>query len=510
MAQSQPGKPSEHKVCSELTRDCAGLASVFHVVETKDILALMLLAVALMSCVGLTCISQRAREVAFFLMTALAVVSDRFDVNLFSRYWYRGSTRGVEISFIDVIALSVFVSAFLFPKAGFSRWRWPAGLGFMLLFFFYAFGSTLVIEPRLFGMFEISKMVRGLIFFLAAAMFVRSDREVGILVLALCCAVCLEGALALKQRVLDHMGRAAGTLDHPNSLSMYVCLVAPIFVATINSTLPRLVRWFSAVALAAASFAIVSTVSRAGIPIFLLVVLATTAWCIQWRVTLKKVATVAVVAVGICVVGVKFWDDLKERYFGSSLAEEYLDEKTIDSRGYYLRLAKLMIEERFFGVGLNNWSYAVSKTYGRQLNTPYSDYDDIPSDFNDEEDLNMNFAAPAHNLCALTVGELGVPGLVLFLLMWMRWLQMGAVFLWRRKRSTVHLLGIGLFFGITGVFLQSLTEWIFRQTSIYLTMHVMVGALASLYAIRKTVNRQVVPEALVEDAEYELVEVSAN
>ncbi|HEX5222062.1 MAG TPA: O-antigen ligase family protein [Verrucomicrobiae bacterium] len=478
--------------------------------ETKDILALMLLAMALMGWVGLTCISQRAREVAFFLMTALAVVSDRFDVNFLSRYWYRGSTRGIEISLIDVIALSLFISSFLFPKKGFSRWRWPAGLGFMLLFFFYAFGSTLVIEPRLFGMFEISKMVRGLIFFLAAAMFVRSEREVGILVFALCCAVCLEGALALKQRVFDYMGRSAGTLDHANSLSMYVCLVAPIFVGAINSALPRLLRWFSAIALAAASFTIVATVSRAGIPIFLLVVLATTVFCIQWRLTFQKIATIAVVAVGVCVVGVKFSDDLKERYFGSSLAEEYLDEKTIDSRGYYLRLARLMIEERFFGVGLNNWSYAVSKTYGKELNTSYSDYDDIPADFNEEEDLPMSFAAPAHNLCALTVGELGVPGLVLFLLMWLRWLQIGVTFLWRRQRTTVHLVGIGLFFGMVGVFLQSLTEWIYRQTAIYLTFHVLIGALVSLYAIRKATNREVVPEPAFVEAEYELVETRAD
>jgi len=470
----------------------------------------MLLAVALIGCVGVTCFSQRAREVAFFLMMALAVVSDRFDVNLFSRYWYRGSTRGVEISFIDVIALSVFISSFLFPKAGFSRWRWPAGLGFMLLFFVYAFGSTLAIEPRLFGMFEVSKMVRGLIFFLAAAMFVRSEREVGLLVLALCCAVCLEGALALKQRLFDHMGRAAGTLDHANSLSMYLCLIAPIFVAAINSTLPRMLRWFSAIALAAAAFAIVLTVSRAGIPIFVLVVLAATIWCINWRMTLKKVATVVIVVVGIGVVGVKFWDDVKERYVGSSLSEEYLDEKTIDSRGYYLRLARLMVEERFFGVGLNNWSYAVSKTYGRQLNTPYSDYDDIPFDFNENEDLNMNFAAPAHNLCALTVGELGVPGLGLFLLMWLRWFQIGVSFLWRRQRTTLHLLGIGLFFGMAGVFLQSLTEWIFRQTPIYLTMHAMIGALASLYAIKKAASRETEPLPVFEVSEYELAEASAN
>ena len=100
--------------------------------------------------------------------------------------------------------------------------------------------------------------------------------------------------------------------------------------------------------------------------------------------------------------------------------------------------------------------------------------------------------------------------LALFLLMWLRWFQIGAVFLWRRQRTTVHLIGIGLFFGMAGVFLQSLTEWIFRQTAIYLTMHVLIGALASLYAIRKAARKEKVADPTFEDAEYEFVETQAR
>lgn len=478
--------------------------------ETKDILAFLLLSMAVGVGVGATCLSRYVREAAFFVMIATAVVADRLDVNFFSRYWYRGSTRGVEISFVDIIAFSVFVSAFLFSHRGRSRWRWPAGFGFMLLFLFYAFGATLVSDPKLFGFFELSKMVRGLIFFLAAAVFVRSDRELGLMVLALACAACLEGALVVKQRWLDGLGRAAGTLDHANSLSMYLCLIGPIFVAAINSGLPRLLRWFSGVALAVAAFSVVLTVSRAGVPIFALVVLGATIFCITWRVSLVKIATVVIVGFGLTVVGVKFWGDLVERYTGSSLAEEYLDQKVIDSRGYYLRLARLIASERLFGVGLNNWSHAVSKTYGKRLNTAYSDYDDIPPDFNVEEDLKMNFAAPAHNLAALTVGELGVPGLVLFLAMWLRWFQMGASFLWKRKRTTMHLLGIGLCFGVLGVFLQSLTEWVFRQTPIYLTFHALIGVLASLYVASRQTRPAPPRPAIQQTPELEPAVVMAN
>jgi O-antigen ligase len=236
------------------------------------------------------------------------------------------------------------------------------------------------------------------------------------------------------------------------------------------------------------SFALLLTFSRAGLPIFALVLLGATAWSMSWRITFKKVATIVLVAAALSLGFSKFWHAIKERWEESSLSEEYLDQHTVDSRGYYLRLAGLIIDDRFFGVGLNNWSYAVSKTYGQKLNTPYADYDWLPEDFSEEDDLDWSFAAPAHNLCALTVGELGVPGLGLFLLMWLRWFQMGASFLWRRKRTALGLLGIGLFFGIVGVFSQSLTEWVYRQSAIYLTFHALLGVLARLYVARRQVS----------------------
>jgi O-antigen ligase len=310
-------------------------------------------------------------------------------------------------------------------------------------------------------------------------------------VLALCCAAFFEGAFVLKQRFLDGMDRVAGSLDHPNSLSMYLCLIAPPLVAAINSPLPRWMRWASGGALGVAGFAVLLTVSRAGVPTFALVVLGATLMCITWKLTLKKALTMGIVALVVVAVGVKFGRSLERRFSESTLQEEYLEKNVIDSRGYYLRLAALIVNDRLFGVGLNNWSFWVSKKYGAQLNTPYSDYDDIPADFNhDVDDLDMHFAAPAHNLCALTVGELGVPGLALFLLMWLRWFQMGLVFLWRRERTTMGLLGVGLFFGICGVFLQSITEWVFRQTPIYMTFHVLLGVLASLYAVRRRARKR--------------------
>jgi len=253
--------------------------------ETKDIVALVLLLLAIPACIVVTIASTRIRDAAFFLMIAATVVSDRLDVNFFSHFWYRGTTRGVEFSFVDVLALGVLAGSTLSPPSGRHRFYWPASFGWMLLFFVYAGILVLCIEPRIYGLLELSKMLRGLLFFLSTAMYVRRERELAIFVLALCCAVCLEGGWAFKQRVLGSIDRAPGTLDHANSLSMYMCLVSPVFVAAATSTLPKLLRAFSILAIAAAAVGILLTVSRAGVPIFALVMLGATAVCVSWRIT---------------------------------------------------------------------------------------------------------------------------------------------------------------------------------------------------------------------------------
>lgn len=480
--------------------------------EAKDLIALALLLVAIPAGIIVATFSQRARDAAFFLMVAGTVITDRLDVNFLSHYWYRGTTRGLEFSLVDLLGISVFVGSFLKPRPGNSRFYWPASFGLMLVFFLYAGASVMFSDPKVYGVFELSKMVRGLFFFLAAAMYVRSEREIRVLVLALCCAVCFEGVWALKQRLIGGIDRVSGTLDHENSLSMYMCLVAPIFVAAATSSLPKFLRVFSIIALGAAALCSVLTISRAGVPIFALVTLGATAFCVSWRVTPKKILATAFI--GLCIAGLAFktWDSLKVRYAEASFQDEYLDDQQ-EGRGYYLRLAKVIVEDKFFGVGLNNWSFWVSKKYGAMVGRPYDDYGDLHINEPDDQTLEDSvWAAPAHNLAALTVGELGVPGLILFGLLWVWWFQMGSRFLFKRTPEVMHRLGIGLFFCLCGIFLHSLTEWTYRQTHIFLAFNILVGTLASLcYAKRRARKRAVEAVAVRQSPEYEFAEtVSAK
>jgi len=467
--------------------------------ELKDLIALCLIAVAIPVGVVATCASQRARNAAFFILVFASTVTDRLDVNFATRFWYRGTTRGFEFSFIDILAISVLVSSMLLPRPDQKRWYWPASLGAMLLYFFYCCFSVVISDPKLFGLFELSKIVRGIVVFLAAAMFVQTERELRLLVLAFGCTLCFEGALALKYRYINGIYRVPGSLFHPNSLSMYLCTVAPVLVAATASDFPKPLRAFSFLALGAAAVTILLTVSRAGIPIFAFVTLGAMLACVSFRITFKKTAVALVVCALVGGMVYKSWGTLKARYGEASLEQEYLENK-FENRGFYFRLAREILADRFLGVGLNNWSYVVSAIYGPRLGVPYEAYPNTTDAPNKEEASEFAFAAPAHNLGVLTAGELGWPGLFIFTLIWLRWFQMGASFLWRRTSQAMHRLGAGIFFGTCGIFLQSLTEWTYRQTQIFYTFNIMIGALASLYYVKhRTARAPIELEAMAED-----------
>ena len=458
--------------------------------EIKYVIALALIAVLTVVCVVSACLSQRMRALMFFLLVGGAVLTERMDVNFFSLEWYRGTTRGIEISLIDIFAVSILAASLLAPRYQGARWYWPVGLSTVGIYLIYCCFSVLISEPKIFGVFELSKLVRGLVIFLAAAMFIRTSREVRLLVLGLTCAVFLEGVLGLRQRLMMGMDRVAGSLDHANSLSMYLCLVTPVLVAAAAADFPRWVRTLSFTGIGVAACTMMLTISRAGIPMFALVVLGTAAWAISWRITLKKIVVgmVIVVAAGLLIIA--SWRPLMARYDEASLKEEYLDtDAGNEGRGVYLRLAAMIVKDHFFGLGLNNWSYGVSKTYGAREGLIYGDYDDSFFPSKRVSDSTVNFAAPAHNLGALTLGELGVPGLALFALLWLRWFYAGAQFLRRRVSDPMHLVGVGIFFGMCGIFLQSLTEWVSRQTPIFITFYLLVGTLAGLCYHKKSTTK---------------------
>jgi len=432
-------------------------------------------------------LSQRIRDVFFFAMVSLAVFAERMDVNFFSKAWYRGTTRGIQISLIEMLAFGLLLGCWIGRRGGERRLFWPGSLGLILLYFVFAGVSVVASEPKIFGVFELSNIFASILVFLASAVYVRSRREWAVLVVALGCAVGFEGAWAVRQHFVLGVERAVGTLDHANSLSMYFCLTAPLLVAVACSGWPRGLRWFCGVCSALASAGLLLTYSRAGIPVFAAVVIGTILACASWRLTPGRLVVRSLLALGAAAMVAACWSQLERRYSESTLSEEYLDP-SVDGRGVYLRLSGAIAKEHFFGVGLNNWSYHVSRTYGPRLGFRFDDYDYLVSIYGPSDIrvfANSYLAAPAHSLAALTLGELGVPGLLLFAVLWLRWLSMGLPFLLLPRDEPMRAMGVGILFCVCGIFGQSLTEWVYRQAPILFTFYILLGALASLAHARR-------------------------
>lgn len=467
--------------------------------ETKHILALIVLVAIGCGSMLATSFSQRLRDLAFLGMVGFSIFAERFDVNFFGQYWYRGTARGFGISVTDILAWSILFATWVAPRYPHRSGFIPASLGVIFVYFAYCVFSTFIALEPLYAAWELVNIPRAVLMMVAGAAYLRTRREFGILILGLSLTAGVEAVYALKQRYLGGMYRVPGTLDHANSLSMYLCTIGPVLLAAAMANWSKWIRLAAAAGCGAATVGILLTISRAGLPIYAFVMGGTALACTSWRITFQKVFVLCGVTAVSGVLLLKMWDQITARYAEASFAEEYLNEQN-EGRGIYIRWAAAILEDHPLGVGLNNWSYAVSKTYGPASGFAYEDYDDVKMDPEKADLPSINRAAPAHSLAALTAGELGIPGLIVFGLVWLRWFWIGAGFLRRRLLDDpLHRLGLGILFATMGIFLQSVTEWTYRQSTLFLMFHLLLGGLASLHYLRRQAQHQQAPAVYAEE-----------
>src|SRR5258705_1291840 len=290
--------------------------------QPKDFIGMVLAVIGVLGGIAVLSVWRRGRDFAFVAMLVLAPMTEDYDVNFVSRDFYRGTTRGFEFSLVDILSISLLAGLLLVPR-GRSRGYWPASLGLMLLFFCYACFNVGIADPKLFGLFELSKMLRGLTIFLAVAFYVRGERELRWFIFALALIVSYEGALALKQRYLNHVHRVFGTIDDSNSLSVFFCTTAPVLVAVLTSRVPKILKGLAALGIALACIAVILTISSAGVVILALVLLGATPTTISFHFTARKMILTLLIVCAAAGVTAKSWKTLETRFKMSSVKDEY-------------------------------------------------------------------------------------------------------------------------------------------------------------------------------------------
>ena len=82
----------------------------------KALFGLTILPAAFLAGIIVACLSKRLRDLFFVLLVVLTPLIERLDLNFVSRDFYRGTSRGFEISVLHILAVSLLVSSILAPR----------------------------------------------------------------------------------------------------------------------------------------------------------------------------------------------------------------------------------------------------------------------------------------------------------------------------------------------------------------------------------------------------------
>ena len=408
------------------------------------------------------------------------------DINFLSHEWYRGSTRGLEISYLDLIAIIVLIGSLAHRKREGRLWRRPASIRVQVALLIWAAFNIVVSEPQIFGVFELSKMLRGILVFCAVYSFVRTPAHVRLFVMVLIAIIFYEAAIAITDRYIYGMHRIQATLPHPNSLSMFSLQILPVVLSAsfANDVSRRFVLMTRITSILTAGITILS-VSRTGFAALGILTLLTLYFNIRGSWTPKNVAIVVAGLFVITGMGLKAWDSVMSRFQNFNISTEYLSTQG-DRGSYFHKAIPAIADNPIFGVGLNNWSYWISNRYARQAGY-YSDYYpsvNIPPRTPYQE-------APAHNLFLLTVTELGPIGLALLMLLFWQWGRIATQGVWQQGKGLMQRVRIGALLSLLGMLMQSFTEWEFRQTSLFFLGHTIAAVSIFLYQRSSCIGRQV-------------------
>ncbi len=421
--------------------------------------------------------SRRVRVTLFALLVFSSALTEMIDINFLSREWYRSMSRGLGVSFVDLLTMILLLSTLISARRERRQLYWPASLGLMLIYFGYSCLSVATADPRIFGVLELWKMLRGVLPFIAVAWYVRSERDIAVFTSALGAVLLYEGGLVLWARYFSGTWRAEGTFPHPNFLAEY-CAMASTFVLAMAFTPVRpALRWFWAVAWAFGALAVLLSISRMGLAVLAVGTVGVLGYAIRSQFSPARVAVVLCFALLGFGMVLRSYDQFASRHEFMSELVERGDGSA--GRMMYYDMAVAIAQRHPLGIGLNNWSWWVS------ANADSFELDHVPYP-NTREPSYANHAVFAHSLYALTLGELGWPGMLIFTVLWVQWLIIAGRNLFVRSPNLMSTAGVGIFFALVVLTLNNLTECNFRSQHNFIIANMLLGLSSAIWRMDRS------------------------
>jgi len=404
---------------------------------------------------------------------------DMVGINFISREYYRAMTRGIEISLVDVCALALFFSLILNRKIK-IYWLPPASLIYLGYILVAIMGWIMAVdslpvsekatyipyamfETNLYPLFEITKMIRGLLVFWLVANLARDSKCLKAIIWSLVVTAVYLAWLVLYDRYFLGVHRVKATLGHPNTLATYMAMMSTLLFAFAYATK----SWVKGLGVylfpaGLAALCVILTISRGG-----LMAMAVGMGLVMLAIGLNHISVKNMVLVltggllGTCMLAMAA-DTLAQRFFGEQDAGA-----DIEYRGKYNDQAKLMAGEHFWGVGAGNFSAWSFDKYAEII------------------DEKLPPGTPPHNLWYLTLGELGWVGLVVFLLFWIRLYQVVLPTFFFGGASIYRTALCAAVAATLACHLQNALQLGFRQSPLFFLNHICMGLMvAGFWVIR--------------------------
>ena len=413
--------------------------------------------------VFLLMVERRLLRWALFFGVLLSVAAfDATAVNFFSNETYRGTSRGMEVSLIYLIALALLLAfamlrgqLYLAPDAG-SR--------LYLLYLALCLPSFFQAESCLFGWFEVWKMLMMLLVFLAVYGYLVYSRGDFSVVLSAAALLAIVNLIVIFAQHFQGDYQVRGLFPHRNSMAMFMTLPATLFLARYFNPAPggrggRMTLLVCAVA----AFSVFRTLSRGGAVCFTIGALFTVLCSVCVHFTPRKAGLLWSVAVLAAAGMLYMLPKLYQRFESASEA----------SWAARVRLGKAAVnmirDEPLCGVGLNNWGIKINPPY------QYSQFrDERPGATEDWKD------GLVETIYLLVAAECGIPCLIALLVWFGYYLVVCVLLLWRLRNSQLYFIPAGLLGGLLAVYVQSCLEWVLKQQMNFIWLMVFFAMLSYL------------------------------
>ena len=414
--------------------------------------------------------------VAFCLLLPL-LVFNATSINFFSLEFYRGTSRGMEVSLVYVLALALVLAA-----AFKGRLRNPfPDLGSLIYLVYFVLSALSIRQTTMhelnglflngevvdgvlvngtsLGLMELWKMVMmGLVFY-AAYLYLDYVRNPSALLRGMAVVVIFCFLVVVKQHYVG-VSQASGTFPHQNSMAMFMMLVAPVFfVYYLDFSRSAPSYFLYAAAFVCGSAALFRSYSRGAMACYPIASAIAAFLCVKRNFkssfAARMLPLVIIGMLGMMLLLPKIIDRF-----------EHASTQSGDTRKRFAGMAfRMMAAHPYEGVGLNNWGINVRTD-------EYLGAADI--------DEGWHETGIVETVYLLVGAECGIPAL-LVLLCWYFYYWITALRLSARLAGTRwFFLPTGIFAGLTGCYMQSTLEWVMKQQVNFVLTMIFFATLAWL------------------------------